>query len=160
MLHPQAVTKLFDYNIRLLNKQTERLTHADSLVQPNFDGNSINWIIGHLISSRTHALMRVGEQPVWDDDTRARYRHRSAPISDDEPGVLPLETLLRDINESQRRLVAGLSQMTYDQMCQPSGYEDKTIGDSLAYFQFHEAHHVGQVVYIAPLVGQPGVWIS
>jgi uncharacterized damage-inducible protein DinB len=37
------------------------------------------------------------------------------------------------------------------------------VGDyniALAYFQFHEAHHVGQILYLAQLAGKKGVWLS
>jgi len=50
--------------------------------------------------------------------------------------------------------------MSYDDMCRPSGYRDNTVGDSLAYFHFHEAHHVGQILYLAQFAGKKSVWIS
>jgi hypothetical protein len=160
MIHPNALIKMFGYNAELINRQTADMTHEESLLQPPFDANCLNWVLGHIISSRSMALERVGEQPVWDVFTRARYRNASPPITGDGEGVLRLETLLIDFNRSQEWLIRGLSRMTYDDMCQPSGYSDNTVGDSLAYFHFHETHHIGQIIYLAQLAGKLGVWIT
>jgi len=57
-------------------------------------------------------------------------------------------------------LVGGLRKMSYEDLCKSSGYRDNTLGDSLGYFQFHEAHHVGQILLLAQYAGKAGVWIS
>lgn len=159
MVHPKALIKLYVYNLQLINKQTADMTHAESLLQLPFEGNSLNWILGHIVSSRTLPIQRVGEQPVWTELQRARYRHGSSTVLQDGEGVMQLADLLTDLNLSQERLVRGLSRMSYEEMCQPSGYQDNTLGDTLAYFQFHEAHHVGQILYLAQFAGKKGVWL-
>src|SRR5687768_17967626 len=108
MVHPQALIKLYGYNITLINKQTAGMRHAESLLQLPFDGNSLNWIVGHLVSSRTLPLRLVGQEPVWTEEQRARYRHGSASVTAEGKGVRRLETLLADLNRSQERLIAGL----------------------------------------------------
>lgn len=160
MVHPQALIKMFGYNAELINKQLSDMTHDESLLQLPFEGNCLNWILGHIISSRTMALQFVGVQPLWTDAQRARYRHGSPNIIEDGVEVMRLETLLTTFNESQERLVAGLHQMTYQDMCQPSGYRDNLVGDSLGYFHFHEAQHVGQILYLAQFAGKAGVWFA
>ena len=160
MLHPKALIKMFAYNVELVNKQTAAMTHQESLLQLPFEANCLNWVLGHIVSSRTLPLQLLGEQALWTDRQRARYRHGSANILRDGEGVIKLRDLVADLNLSHQRLVDGLSRMSYDEMCRPSGYRDNTLGDSLAYFQFHEAHHVGQILYLAQFAGQAGVWIS
>lgn len=160
MVHPSALIKLYGYNAELINKQTAGLSHKQSLLQLPFDGNSLNWILGHLVSSRTLPLRLVGEEPIWTEEQRVRYRHGSRSVAGSGNGVIRLEELLADFNRSQERLVAGIGRMSYEKMCRPSGYQDNTVGDSLAYFQFHEAHHVGQLMYLAQFAGKPGVWFS
>ena len=160
MIHPQALIKLFAYNAELITKQGATLSHTDSLVQLPFEGNCFNWILGHIISSRSWALQLVGEQAVWTETQRARYRHGSPPIRADGPGVFDLTELLQAFQQSQTRLVNGLHRMSYEMMCQPSGYRENSIGDSLGYFQFHEAHHVGQLLYLAQCAGKAGVWLG
>ena len=88
--------------------------------------------------------------------TRQDHRYELAVIH----GVLSLSDLLQAFDESQTRLISGLSRMSYEEMCQPSGYQANTIGDSLGYFHFHEAHHVGQLLYLAQSAGKAGVWLG
>ena len=160
MVHPNALEKMFSYNAELINKQTVGMVHEESLQQVPFNANNLNWILGHIISARTMALQIVGETAVWSEGQRASYRHGSRNIGADDEGLIRLEDLLIAFNLSQERLLKGLSQMSYDDMCRPSGYRENTIGDSLAYFQFHETHHIGQIIYLAQFVGKDGVWIS
>jgi hypothetical protein len=160
VIHPKALIKMFGYNIELITKQTAGMTHEESLLQLPFEGNCFNWVLGHIVSSRTFPLQYVDEQPAWTDRRRARYRHGSANILCDGEGVIRLDDLLADLNLSQERLICGLNRMSYDDMCRPSGYRDNTVGDSLAYFHFHEAHHAGQILYLAQFAGKKGVWIS
>jgi uncharacterized damage-inducible protein DinB len=160
MVHPKALIKLFDYNVELINKQTAGMTHQESLLQLPFEANCLNWVLGHIISSRTGALHLVREQPTWTEEQRAPYRHGSGGVLNDEESVMELGDLVITLNRSQERLVHGLNGMSYEDMCYPSGYRDNSIGDSLAYFHFHEAHHVGQILFLAQYAGKKGVWIS
>ena len=134
------------------------MPHEESLLQPPFEGNSLNWVLGHINSSRTRVLQLVREEPVWSEAQRVRYRNGSSSITADGDGVFKLEGLLADYNESQVRLVRGLERMTYDDMCQPSGFSVNSVGDSLGYFHFHEAHHVGQILMLAQMAGKKGAW--
>ena len=160
MIHAKALQKLFAYNAELINKQTIGLTHEESLLQLPFEANCLNWVLGHIVSSRTLPLQLVGEDRVWTEAQRASYRHGSTNPQGDESGIMQLEELLTAFNLSQARLVNGLNRMSYEDMCQPSGYAENTVGDSLGYFQFHEAHHIGQILYLAQFAGKKGVWIS
>lgn len=160
MIAPEALIKLFGYSAELIYKQTATLTHAQSLLPLPFAGNSYNWILGHIISSRSFPLTMVGARPVWCDAERQVYRHTSANITSDGPNVKTLEALIDAFAQSQERLIAGLREMTFAQLCAPSGYADNTVGDSLGYFHFHEAHHVGQLLYLAQHAGKPGVWLA
>ncbi|MBI5082415.1 MAG: DinB family protein [Chloroflexi bacterium] len=160
MIQPNSLIKMFNYNGELINKQTTGMTHEESLLQLPFEANCLNWVLGHIISSRTFPLRYVGEQPVWTDTQRARYRNGSANIMSDDEGVVKLKVLLETFNLSQERLLNGLRRVSYDDMCRPSGNGENTIGDSLVYFHFHEAHHIGQIIYLAQFAGKKGVWIS
>lgn len=159
MVHPKALQKLFSYNAELINKQIVGMTHEESVLQLPFAANCLNWVLGHIVSARTFPLQFVGENPVWTDEQRAVYRYGSSNRGD-EDNVIKLEELMVAFNLSQERLISGLNRLNYDDMCQPSGYRENTIGDSLAYFQFHEAHHIGQILYLAMFAGKKDVWIS
>jgi hypothetical protein len=160
MIHPQALIKLFNYNFELVSKQASGVSHLESLLQPPCGGNCFNWLLGHVISSRTFPLRYVGEQPVWTDLQRARYRADTVAITGDEEGVINFDDLVIALNLSQERLLDALNRMNYEDMCRPSGFADNTVGDSLGYFYFHEAQHVGQILHLTHFLGKQGHWIS
>lgn len=160
MIHPQALIKTFGYNAELINTQLNGMSHAESLRPLPFRANCLNWLLGHIISARSIPLQSVNQAPVWTDQERVGYRFGSSNHGVDGPNVLRLESLLTDFNLSQTRLVAGLSRLSYEDLCQPSGYRENTLGDSLGYFQFHEAQHVGQIIYLAKFAGKEEVWLA
>ncbi len=160
MIQPQALIKMFTLNHTLLNRQIGDLTHEESLLQPENLPNSINWLLGHLISSRTVALQRVNQEPIWSDEVRARYRNGSLPITAESAGVLKFDHLLADYNESQTRLIRSLEVLTLEDMSQYSGFGENSMGESIAYFHFHEAYHLGQIADVATALGKETMWVN
>ena len=116
-----------------------------ALIQPYGGGHSINWLLGHILSSRSFPLKLLGEAQVWAEASRARYRDGSSPIGAEGPGILPAQELMALFEVSQIRLVAGLGRTSAEQLGKPSGYAGNTVLDSLLYFHFHETYHVGQM---------------
>ena len=160
MLHPNALLKLFNYNATLVRKQSALLTHADSLIVLPSSNQCYNWLLGHIVSARTFALHYLGQAHVWNSMERQRYRNESVgSFSAEDPPPFTLSQLLTAFEHTQQALEDGLHNSSYEALCQPSGYESNTIGDSLGYFHFHEAHHVGQLLYLAQHAGKHGVWL-
>lgn len=160
MFQPQALIKMFTLNHTLLTRQISTITHTESLIQPENLPNSINWLLGHLVSARTVALQRVNQEPVWSDEVRARYRNGSLPITAEGEGVMHFETILAAYEESQNRLIHGLESMTLEDLSQYSGFGENSIGDSIAYFHFHEAYHIGQIADVATALGKESAWVN
>ena len=156
----QALIKNYNYTAEVIHTQLETVTHDESLIQPIRDGHSINWLLGHIVSARSIPLQRVNADPVWNDDSRARYRNGSQPINKDEPHVLNLSALLDLFDQTHTRLISGLETLTPSQLSAPSGYGNNTIFESFLYFHFHETYHVGQLTMIAEFIGKPATYIN
>jgi uncharacterized damage-inducible protein DinB len=159
-MNPYALIKGFGYNAEVIHEQLKDVSHTESLVQPIANSHSINWLLGHLVSSRTVPLQRVNAQPVWTDDQRARYRGGSAPIGADGDGVLELSALLTLFDQTQERLAAGLATLTDDHLNSSSPHGDNTYFESFQYFQFHETYHIGQMTIIAEFLGKPSRYLK
>ncbi|HRF94129.1 MAG TPA: hypothetical protein PLZ51_02995, partial [Aggregatilineales bacterium] len=78
-MNAHALIKMLNYNAEVIHEQLQDISHEESLVQPIKNSHSINWLLGHLVSSRTIPLRRINAEPVWTEDQRARYRNGSAP---------------------------------------------------------------------------------
>lgn len=57
----QFLARLFGYDLMAINLNLEGLSHADSLIRPAPDGNSINWVLGHIVTSRNLIFELLGE---------------------------------------------------------------------------------------------------
>lgn len=154
------LAKSFGYTADVLWQQLSEISHEESLRQPVAGGHSINWLTGHIVSSRSTPLMHVGAQPVWSEAARERYRDGSLPIGAQGPSVLRLQALIRLLEHSQNRLIAGLQRLSDAELAQPSGYGSNTLAESLLYFHFHEAYHVGQLTMVAESLGKSAKYIS
>ena len=67
MTVPKADELIRDYagNTWLIKCHTEGLTHDDSLLQPPFRTNCLNWVLGHIISRRNSAMELLGQASYW-----------------------------------------------------------------------------------------------
>jgi hypothetical protein len=158
-MNPKSILTTFQRSANVLMMNLDGITHAQSLWTPAPNVNSINWLVGHLVSSRTTGLKALGQTPVWDDAIRARYRAGSTPINADGEGVLDLSRLLADFAEAQRRMEAGLEAISAEALDAPSAFEQfASIGDQLLYLQNHEINHVGNIMTMRELLGLPSHW--
>ena len=154
------LAKQFGYTADILGQQLSEISHEESLRQPIAGEQSINWLTGHIISSRATPLQLVGAAPVWSEAARRRYRNGSLPIGEQSRNVTRLPDLIGLFNESQFRLIAGLQRLTHAELGQPSGYRENTIAESLLYFHFHETYHVGQLTMVAESLGRSAKYLS
>ena len=159
-MNAQSLIYLYGYTAEVVLTQLEDLTHEESLVQIVPDGHSINWLLGHLISSRRLPMQLVNADYVWTDEVRAPYANGSAPINADIDGVLYLDELVIAFDEAHSRLIDSLRGMSDDALKAPSTIEGKTIYDRLAYYAFHETYHVGQMTMIAQFLGKPTAYLK
>lgn len=156
MLTPQLMAEAYGRNVGIIQRQVEGLAHAESLLQPPFRGNCLNWVLGHILDSRNTILRVLDAEPALDPAIAARYARGSEPVLGDEPGIAPLEELLRALERSQERLagkLAGLSAADFEREMQ---FFTRTMPRSelLFFLYFHECYHTGQTEQLRQLAGK------
>jgi hypothetical protein len=57
----------------LVHRLVDGLTHAEKLIQLPFDVNCLNWVLGHIVTNRSHALEVVSVEHAWQEDVRRLY---------------------------------------------------------------------------------------
>ena len=158
MIDPELLAIHFGRSAKLLLTNLQGITHQQSLWRPS-NANSINWLTGHIVASRSGFTHAIGFTPVWDDATRVRYGFGSAPIDQDGEGVFPLERLIADFKNAQDNLDAALRVQTFETLSSPSpSPRFQTRAEYLLYKQFHETHHIGQVLALREQLGLPSSW--
>jgi hypothetical protein len=147
----QPALHLLDFSNRALGMNLQDVTHAQSLVHPAGGGNCINWVAGHIAVHRDKMLGLLGESPLLDAATTARYTRSSEPIMADGDGVQPLEALKDALDRSYGRLREAVAATDEAGFAVPSG--KGTMGDALVFLLGHEWYHVGQVGLLRRITG-------
>jgi len=153
-IQPELLSYLFNINYGVIKQQTDGLTHADSLLQPPFRGNCLNWVLGHIIVHRDKILEALGETRVWDDTLTERYNRESDPITAaNSDSARYLKDLLGDLDTSHERLMAVLGRITPTDL-EAQRNERSTVGKWIAFYYFHDTYHVGQTEFLRQLAGK------
>jgi len=148
----ESLIQSYATNHWLINTIIDGLTNADSLVQPPYDGNCLNWVLGHIVSSRHTALKLAGATPVWSQEEADRYKTGSQPIVTAEQ-ALPLEKLISDLDLTQERIAAALAGKSQDELMVEAETNRglKPVTQHLAGLHWHETYHTGQLELLRDL---------
>ena len=134
--------------------QAAGLSHADSLIQTEYNINCLNWTIGHIVGYRDASLELLGAAPVMGAGAD-RYARESDPIRADGPGVLPLEELLTLARRSQERLAEVIGAASPEVFAEERTIGDRTatVGSRLFFNYFHDTYHTGQTELLRQVAG-------
>ena len=148
----ESLTQSYATNHWLINVLIDGLDNEDSLVQPPYEGNCLNWVLGHIISGRHTALKLLSRHPFWSQAEIALYKTGAPPITSPEQ-ALPLDKLINDLELSQERIAAALEAMTESGLLEDGETERgvKPIAQHLEGLHWHETYHVGQLELLAEL---------
>lgn len=160
---PELFGSIFKVQHYTLTVNTEGIDESESRRRPGEGMNSLNWVVGHVLDARNAILALLGAPPVFTTPEAEVYRRGGT-------GEIPagrghtLVELLELLNRSQEALGAALRATSAEALAAPCtlpGYEKLPGGDSvaakIAFLQFHEGYHCGQVGLLRRLLGKPGV---
>ncbi|MBP8003122.1 MAG: DinB family protein [Chloroflexi bacterium] len=152
MTEAQSLLMMANTNYRVVLRQVDGLTHEDTLIQPPYYGNCLNWVLGHIVSGRNriHSLLQL--EPIWNDDDAAIYKRESQPLTAHDQPHFYLERLLTDYGRSQEMVAEALTQATPEFLSEKIG--DSSRGYSLTFFLWHEGYHVGQCDILRQVAGK------
>jgi hypothetical protein len=147
-----TLTHMFNFNQRALKINLDGITHEDSVRLPSPAGNSINWIVGHLVANRQAVLELAGEPTIWSDADSAPYDRGSKPLAPED--ARPMAALVADFDRTQEAIARGLARLGPTELAAPKG--NSTVAAQLIFLHFHEAYHIGQTGIVRRLIGKPG----
>lgn len=151
----------FSYTYATLKMNVAGIDHAASLVAPEPGGNCLNWVVGHVVGSRSKLLDEVLGLPTILSPAAVEPYRRGAPALADGALAQPLDELLAIYDASQETLRQGLKQVSEERLLEPApfspgGNPKETVASLLAGLAFHEAYHVGQTGILRRLLGKEG----
>ncbi len=153
-MSPDILRFIFETNHGAAAMNLQGITHKDSLVQPGVAGNCLNWVLGHIVVSRGSILRLVGEEPVWDEAQSKPYARGVAAVQHPSE-LLKLEIIKDAFGQSQKTLDQALRKMTPEAFSRQVS-DKKSLGQQLAFLQFHETYHIGQLGLLRRILGLKG----
>jgi hypothetical protein len=113
----------------------------------------MNWILGHIVTNRSHVLETVDAAHSWQEEVRALYHQDTPPVTFDSPSVR-FENLIAYLDESIQLLKIALENVSeefFEEM--RNNYRgEKTRHAHVSSFHWHEAFHVGQLEILRAFV--------
>jgi hypothetical protein len=142
MISRKMLITMFDYSYFLVNQSIQGITHQESLLQAPGGGNPVNWILGHIITSRCNVLAMLKVDPPWDFSRCKPYVPDSKPIA---PGDLVenFEIMKTDLEKTQEVLLEVIQKLNKENLEEKAG--EGNLGEELAGYEVHEAYHAGQI---------------
>lgn len=145
----------FGLTARGLGANLEGISDEESRRRPPNGGNSIHWVVGHIVSYRRLTLELLGEQPIWPKErTEAYGRGSSGEVPAEH--ALALSRLMEDLQATTAAIVKRLEALPDGALEAPSPNPKQTLGQHLAFLAFHEFYHVGQTGLLRRLCGKTG----
>jgi len=144
----------------VVRMNTDGLSHTDSLIRPQPAGNSMNWIVGHLLCVYNNVLQGAfGQAPLMPNQSLKCYDRGTATVS--ESDAQDFSALLAAWDEATNRFDAGLSTLTPDRLDEkapfsPSNNPEETVRSVMGVVMFHQAYHAGQTAILRRIAGKPG----
>lgn len=144
---------------QVVNRNVEGVTHEESLMRPQPAGNSMNWVLGHLVCVYNNVLPGLGQAPVMLSDRLKRYERGSEPIT--KEAALEFNALREAFDEAVARFDAGLATLTEEAMdakapFSPSNNPEETMRSLIGTVIFHQTYHAGQTGILRRVIGKPG----
>lgn len=156
MVTGDLLRRAFERNRRVIHAQADGLTHEQSLTQSEFNVNCFNWVLGHIVDSRSRLLAQFGGDEVMSDDVGVRYRRESDPVTADGPDVVPFDELLRMLDRTQELLDDLLGEATEAWLAEETPVtEDRTSPrlNQIHFTYFHDTYHTGQTDLLRQMSG-------
>jgi len=146
MSRSDELIQAYATNTWLIGRLIDGLSQDDSLLQPPFPTNCVNWILGHILVSRDEAIRLCGGS-MWHDMLVRRYKSDSQPVRDGDDDIRHFEDLQQDIDASQEILASLLDKLGDDQLNESV---DTVRGLKMRWqhirgLHWHETYHMGQL---------------
>jgi uncharacterized damage-inducible protein DinB len=138
------------------------LSHEESLKQPQEAGNCVNWLAGHLLTSRDglKQILGIGGHPSLNEVEAKAYKQGSSPLRE-RATAIQLDRLAQELQGASAAIVSKIRSMPEPQLDTlldpkmfPVPVDQPVLANLLTLFLFHEAYHSGQIGLGRRLLGK------
>ena len=139
------VKSFFERNHFIVTGNLTDISHEESLQTPPTGGNSINWVLGHIVRYRLRTLKLLGQPHAEEEVYKVLYDYNTVPNSET---ALPIEQLKALYEDTQKHLTDLMVKLD----------EGLDTEDKVVFMAYHETMHSGQLGVLRRMIGKgPGV---
>ena len=142
MITATLLRNLFEESFHQIRNSVNDITMEESLLTPDWGGNCLHWVLGHVVVSRCNFMMLLNVPSIWDWATCKLFIPGSVPAADTS-GRIAFHHLLKDLERTQELLLAALADAPEALLKQET--EEGTVADQLVTYAAHESYHAGQL---------------
>ena len=146
----------FRRNQRVIRLHADGIDHGLSLTQTEYNVNCFNWVVGHIVNSRSDILDVLDSERVTTGEELVRYRRESDPIEEDGPGVMSFDELLELLDRTEEALEAALGAADAEFLAAETpvdGGRTASRAAQIMFGYFHDTYHAGQTDLLRQLSG-------
>lgn len=149
----EKIVRDYGFHNRIVHFYADGLTHEETVWQLPFAHNCFNWILGHIVANRSHALEALGGAHAWRDEVRSLYHDGTPPIQPHGPAV-PLPQLLTWLDASVVLMGAALADKEDAWLDEAhNNYRgEKSRYAHVTGFHWHEGFHLGQLEMVKAFI--------
>jgi hypothetical protein len=144
----------------VVGRCVDGMSQEESVIQPQPEGNCLNWVMGHLLCVYDNVLPALGQAAVRAGGGFKRYERGSCALKGSE-GAMAMTELMTAWDEAEKRIEAGLAGLTEARLDEPapfspSGNPKETMRTLLTTIFFHQSYHAGQLGMLRRMAGKAG----
>lgn len=145
----KEIAKCYEECVGILKKWLEGIK-PEHLTENLLGGPSINWELGHIALYRYLLARMLGQEepePSW----KQAFDFGSQP---GQPLPLNCDELMVEIERITPKIVDRLCSLSEEERVK-KGERGYTLGETIAFFLWHEGSHFGRLSYIRARLGYP-----
>lgn len=153
-----AVTDQYKLNTMLFDKVLDGFQDSEQFTRPIDKANSVNWVAGHLASSRFSVanMLGVEDQCPWG---KLYEGGKETQDPSEYPSIGEIKAAFKDISA---KLEAKLAAASEDELAKEPPWKapgmEPSVRGSVAFMSFHESYHLGQLGYLRKFHGLEGAF--
>ena len=156
----ETLTTQFNFVAFVFPINLAGISEEEARVRPEPGANSINWLIGHMITIRQRFLAGFEKGPFLSDSSVEYYKRGSKPGESPTPAPESLATLVDAFQRAQEAMLEVIARLDDEALANPApfspGRGPETVGTLLAKMVVHEGYHVGQIGIVRRMLGKAG----
>lgn len=154
----QELTNQFRFNQMTLTTLLADVSQEDSLRTPAVGGNSINWMLGHLIATRGRLLELLDAKPAWHAELSKIYNPELTNFPAKAKPMSELNRLLKDSLDEMSAALSAFEPSLSDPTDHMPHLKEGTWADRIGSYICHEAYHCGQIGLARRALGKKGLF--